>query len=118
MKKKLSIYIFSLFLPAIWYSCESWLDVKPRGQVEADILYQRESGFKDVLTGAYINMTSPAMYGREMTFGLVDVIGSVYPDVGTGNYYRAKNFEYDWAQVETMIDNIWQSGYSIIANLN
>lgn len=118
MKRKFFIYILCLTLLVIGGACESWLDVKPKQQIEADVLYQRESGFKDVLTGAYISMTTPAMYGRELTFGLVDVIGSVYPEVGNGIYYRAKNFEYDWPQVETMINNIWQSSYNIIANLN
>lgn len=118
MKKKSLIYISWLLLLAFISSCESWLDVKPTGQIEADVLYRRETGFKDVLTGVYTNMISPDMYGREMTFGLVDVIGCVYPSVGSGIYYQAKNYNYDYPYVESLIDKIWQSSYNCIANLN
>ncbi|MDR0765521.1 MAG: RagB/SusD family nutrient uptake outer membrane protein, partial [Odoribacteraceae bacterium] len=99
-------------------SCEEWLDVKPRAQIEADVLYQREAGFKDVLYTAYINMISPEMYGREMTYGLVDVLGNVYPSVGTAEYAEAHAGNYTYSFLETMINAIWQTGYNTIANLN
>lgn len=101
-------------------SCKKWLDVKPKAQVEADVLYQRESGFKDVLWGVYVSMAAPAMYGREMGFGFVDVIGGAYPSAGTSGstYNMAFRHEYENTAVEAMIGAIWQSSYNTIANLN
>lgn len=100
-------------------SCKKWLDVKPKAQIEADVLYQREAGFKDVLTGAYVNMASPAMYGREMTFGFVDAIGNTYGSATAGSVYAyARTHQYDNTGVEQLITGIWRSSYNTIANLN
>lgn len=113
-------YITALLLAPVLLlqlSCKKWLDVKPKSQIEADVLYQRESGFKDVLYGAYINMAGTSMYGREMTFGLVDVIGNTYAHTGS-NYALAQTYQYDNTSVEPLITAAWQSTYNTIANLN
>jgi hypothetical protein len=91
--------------------------VAPKAQIETDLLFQSEGGFKDALWGVYTNMTATATYGREMTFGLVDVIGQVYSGVNS-QYIGA--FEYDYANIQTeaLIDGIWQGNYNTIANLN
>ena len=99
------------------WGCENWLDVKPQQQVDASVLFSREDGFKDALAGVYISLVSQNMYGAEMTFGLVDVIGGVYTTMGS-TYTRAWNGEYDNPLIERMINNIWWTGYETIANLN
>ncbi|MDR1414525.1 MAG: RagB/SusD family nutrient uptake outer membrane protein [Odoribacteraceae bacterium] len=113
-------YFLPIILAALLLNtaCERWLDVKPKAQIEADVLYSREAGYKDVLYNAYIQMISSAMYGCEMTFGLVDVLGNVYTYVGTGEYTYARDGDYTNAQLETTINNIWQSSYNAIANIN
>lgn len=35
-------------------SCEKWLDVNPKSEIKADKLFDTEAGFKDALTGLYI----------------------------------------------------------------
>ena len=116
MKNRLQL--LALLLPALFaLSCNDWLDVKPRQQIEADVLFGREEGFKDALAAIYINMMTPDMYGTEMTFGLVDVLGLVYPSTGR-DYTYAKEYEYDNPFVERLINNIWQKSYNTIANLN
>ena len=115
MKNKL---LFVLLFPALFtISCSDWLDVKPRQQIEADVLFGREEGFKDALAAVYLNMITPSMYGTEMTFGLVDVLGIVYPTTGR-DYTYAKEHNYDYPFVEGLITNIWQTSYNTIANLN
>ena len=98
-------------------SCENWLDVKPRQQMEADVLFERQEGFKDALAAIYINMASEAMYGCEMTFGLVDVLGGVYPYTGT-NYTYAKEYDYERPFVEGLVNAAWQQSYNTIAHIN
>ncbi|WEK33808.1 MAG: RagB/SusD family nutrient uptake outer membrane protein [Candidatus Pseudobacter hemicellulosilyticus] len=112
-------YLIVSLLPALMGlpACNKFLDVKPKTQIEEEVLYQRESGFKDVLWGAYVNMASPAMYGREMTFGIVDVIGQAYARTGS-TYGSAKAYDYANGNIEPMINGMWQSTYNTIANLN
>lgn len=110
-------YLLLLALPLLISGCNKWLDVKPKTQVDAEELYQRESGFKDVLYGAYVNMASAQMYGQEMTFGMVDALGNVHP--GMGSFYTiVRNGDYTNTQIEPLIIAMWSKTYNTISNLN
>jgi hypothetical protein len=118
MKKYTKLLFILLSFSGLLTSCEEWLDVAPKAQIETDVLFQSESGFKDALWGVYTSMTATATYGREMTFGLVDVIGQVYSGVAGGQYIGALNYAYTEYQPEVLIDALWQGNYNTIANLN
>ena len=110
------LFTFSLTL---FTSCDDWLDVKPKTQIESDDMFSSETGFKDVLNGVYINISSTSLYGRELTYGLVDVIGDAYYGVYSHTAYtQAKNHNYTEINVESMINSIWQKAYSSIAMIN
>lgn len=49
-----------------------WLDVRPKLKIESKDLFESESGFKEALAGVYSNMTSQQLYGRDLTFGIID----------------------------------------------
>lgn len=118
---KIRHIVLSVLLLPLLQSCENWLDVKPKSQIEAEVLFEREAGFKDALTGVYTNMISPAMYGREMTFGMADILGCAYSGVVGGNgvdYHHLHIYEYDNANAEAVIVAAWQRSYNAIANLN
>ncbi len=115
----LLIGVLFTFGLTLFTSCDDWLDVKPKTQIESDDMFSNETGFKDVLNGVYVNISSASMYGREMTYGLVDVIGDMYYGVySNSTYSQAKNHNYTYSGVETMINNIWQNTYSSIAMIN
>ncbi|MBR0523781.1 MAG: RagB/SusD family nutrient uptake outer membrane protein, partial [Prevotella sp.] len=126
MKKQLyskSIGLISLILVAfqlsLLTSCDEWLDVKPKTQIESTDMFSTETGFKDALNGVYIKMSTASMYGREMTYGFLDVIGDAYYSVYSNAVYSAAlQHNYTYTGVETMINNIWQNSYNAIATLN
>jgi hypothetical protein len=99
-------------------SCEKWFDTRPKTQVGADDMFASEAGFRDVLTGVYIQMTQPEMYGREMTFGMVDCLGRVYSSAGTQRYanFMANNYTTQYSR--PVVDSAWTHTYAAIANLN
>lgn len=112
---------YILLLATVFFltSCEDWLDVKPKSEVEGSELFSTESGFKDALTGIYTAMTSSNLYGKELTFGFLDVIGDVYYNVSANSVYAyAKNHQYDNSGVESMINAIWSGNYNAIATVN
>jgi len=99
-------------------SCDKFLDVSPKSQIPADLHFSRESGYFDQLVGVYTKMCEPAMYGREMTFGLIEVLSQNY-DLGPANVYRdAAAYDYTNSTVRPRIDGIWSNTYNCIANLN
>jgi hypothetical protein len=100
-------------------SCNKWLDVKPKTQVASDDAFSDEQGFKDALTGAYENMTKPESYGRELSYGMIDVLAQNYTGFNTLNeYYQDSKYNYLYAATKGRIDNIWKTNYTTIANIN
>ena len=119
--KKYSYLILIPFFACALASCEEWLNVKPATQIDADVLYAREAGFKDVLAGVYSDMTSASLYGCEMTFGMVDVLGAVYShvrDISARPYPYFREYNYTESTAEAMINAVWNGAYTTIANLN
>lgn len=120
MKKFYKIFLIIL-LGTNFSSCESWLDVSPRTDIRADVLLSNESGFNDALLGVYSLMTTPTCYGRDLTFGFMDVLAQYYPDVrssSTHEYYNAAKYQFTEKSEVTRFNNIWSKMYQGVANLN
>lgn len=100
-------------------ACEDWLDVKPKTQIDSDNNFSTEQGYKDALTGIYLLMTDEALYGRQLSFGLVDVLGNQYTQYSTTDaYYEASLYNYEDEDTKAMIDGVWEGMYNAIANTN
>ena len=60
-------------------SCKKdWLDVTATNQIKAQDQFKTEAGFKDALMGVYIGMAQPALYSKDMTWNLVDLLSRQY----------------------------------------
>src|SRR5258706_6204573 len=122
-KKAFRIYL--LLAAAIMLSltgCKKWLDAKAPLQVDQNTVYSTEQGFRDVLNGAYLQMGSKSLYGRDLTFGLLSVLGRSYDTTITpviGNlYYEGARYNFQDASVKATFKNVWDSLYQCIGNLN
>lgn len=120
MKKRKSVIIFiSLTLLTCLSSCNDWLDVSPKTQIKSDDNYSSEQGFKDALTGVYLLMENESLYGKELTFGMLDAMAQYYTALATSNTYNYDMaFDYDNSAVESRINNVWSEMYTAIANDN
>ena len=100
-------------------ACENWFDVSPKSDVKAEDLFQQESGFRDVLTGVYSLMSAPESYGRQLSFGYVDVLAQYYNISGnTHRYIKTKDYLYREPYDKEVLSTIWSRQYKGIANLN
>ena len=107
------IYINWLVLGILLTACSDWLNVQPKTSVQEEKLYGSEYGFKDVLTGFYIKMGNTGLYGKELTYGFLDVLAGRYDNTITaGNLY---NYQKEY---ETLKNEIWSNSYNLIANIN
>ena len=112
----LPVYLGMLFFSA---ACENWFDVSPKSDVKAEDLFQQESGFRDVLTGVYSLMSAPESYGRQLSFGYVDVLAQYYNISGnTHRYIKTKDYLYREPYDKEVLSTIWSRQYKGIANLN
>lgn len=101
-------------------SCNDWLDVTPQAQTNADKLFSSPKGFESALYGIYTSMTSPSVYGKQMTWGFMDVLSQYY-SIRTNadhEYYDASNYNYDAGNSKDIIKGIWLGSYRSIANCN
>ncbi len=116
MKKYLYTLTAVLFL--MLNACNKWLDVQPKSQVRDNDLFATESGFKEALSGVYSALTYEPLYGKEMTFGLMGVLGYEW-DYQAMTYDADKIYQYD-NNLNSLnrIDAIWNGIYNAIANDN
>jgi len=97
----------------LFASCDSWLDLKPYGEVEQDKMFEEEQGFIQTLSGSYLLLTDPAAYGRELTIGFPDEIVHYWKK--RSEFY---NFDYTNSEVVSRLDATWLQMYKAIANTN
>lgn len=104
-------------------SCSDWLEVDPMSEVKADELLKNEKGFRDLLNGCYLQMGAPALYGRELTYGIVDVLGQTW-NISAGNNPNAEKIrKYNYNRLDNAsgmnaIDLFWTGLYNTIVNVD
>lgn len=105
-------------------SCNKWLELSPETQPTEEQIMSTADGYRAALNGLYRSMGSATLYGKDMTFGVVDAISQQY-DLSRGDrvtnqvkYIAAGRFEYDHPNLNPTIEGIWQNGYNVIANAN
>lgn len=120
MKTKFNIFAFLFMAILIGSSCNDWLDVKPQSQMENDDMFSSEKGFKDALTGCYIKLATPSLYGTKMTMTFTEYLAQFW-DFSTGNgkdESLLKDFNYESAYVEGEIKGVYKAYYEVIAHTN
>ncbi|MEG2277356.1 MAG: RagB/SusD family nutrient uptake outer membrane protein [Odoribacter sp.] len=117
MKTKIYLILFFAF-PFI--SCNSWLDVTPQGQVEASDMLSSEKGYNSALGGVYYTLSSSTLYGKELSYGLMDLLAQ-YWDVSNSTshkYYKLAQYDYKDANSVAKFNAIWKEFYSCITQCN
>lgn len=105
-------------------SCSKWLDVRPSTQTTEQDQFSSEQGYIDALVGLYQKMTSNASYGKELTYGTVDVLAQLYENKANefDTYGRIARYNYTDIKYEDTEDRLtdvfWKEQYSIVAQTN
>ena len=107
------IYIGLLVLGFFTAGCQDWLNVQPKTSVQEEDIFSTEFGFKDVLTGFYIDMGSQDLYGKNLTYGFADFLAKRYDNTVVAS--ELYNYQGEYKNTK---DAIWKKGYNIIANIN
>ncbi|WP_455613938.1 RagB/SusD family nutrient uptake outer membrane protein [Bacteroides congonensis] len=119
MKKIIDISVCCLLLLAT--SCSDWLDVNPKNNIKEEELFSTEQGFKEALTGIYMAMCDVSLYGRQLTYGFMDILAQRYDtqsDTETLDYTRTDWYTFPSNQTENYTNKFWGGHYNIIANIN
>lgn len=117
--KQLYTIIFLLGAFFTMSSCSDWLDVSPETEKKQEDMFSNETGYKNVLTGAYIRMKSNSLYGEEMVYGTLSMLAQNWNNTTTGSkaaYLRI--YDYKAAEVESAVASIYNNLYKVIADVN
>ncbi|WP_316793210.1 RagB/SusD family nutrient uptake outer membrane protein [Pedobacter frigoris] len=116
--KKLSFIALVLFSTLSIISCKKFLTVVPKTQMPQNVLFSTEGGFKDALTGAYIQMKESGLYGLAMTQTTMEYLTSSWDVTNNTTEQRIGLFNYADAGVEGSLEGIYAKEYAVIASLN
>ena len=115
--------ISKLIIAVIFFTtagCNDWLDVTPQAQINSEYFYSTPEGFENALLGVYTSMTQSTLYGKNMTWGFMDVLAQYYKVYSNSNhtYYEAARYNYEFGSSKDAIREIWLNAYKSIANCN
>lgn len=103
-------------------SCNSWLDVTPQGQVEAEELYETAKGCNSALGGVYYLLSSENLYGKNLTYGMMDALAQYYEPVvaitPSHNFYELAQYNYENSTCKSYISRIWGAMYQAVNECN
>lgn len=117
--KKISITIL-LFGAWALAGCNKWLDVQPQGQTTKDELFQSQKGFRDALTGVYIDLKNGDAYGNALMWGNIEFLARNWDVISSSNQTLTNlvNANYTDAGVRSRMDNTYAKLYKIVADAN
>ncbi len=127
MKKELymlKVVVWCVLISFVCPSCSDWLDVKPKTEEEAESLFSAEEGFKSALAGAYIALCEPDLYGKELTFGMIGVLGQEWArdqgpvGISQSAYNSFLYYRYEEVVTKPIVEAVWTKMYKTIANVN
>lgn len=113
---KLTLLLCTL---AAFSSCSDWLDVEPSNTVTEKELFAKGEGYRNALNGIYGQMGSFDMYGRNLSWGMVDAMASMYNIAYNQTYYDFYVKDYSSSSDKTAyIAPVWEKAYNSIADCN
>lgn len=112
--------VISILLTVVilFSSCNKWLDVKPKNQIDTKEMFRSQNGFKDALTGCYIKLKSRDIYGEQLTMSTVEHLilhWSVDPKTAEE---ALNNRNYENGDARAQLDRIYKGLYNTIASAN
>ncbi|WP_316838521.1 RagB/SusD family nutrient uptake outer membrane protein [Pedobacter gandavensis] len=112
-----------LFLLLSTGSCKKWINDTPEPlQVDDSIIFAKEQGFREVLNGVYLQMGAKSLYGRDLTVGVLSVLGRSYDlnvNPSSDNLYnQTALYNLQDPGLKNYASDLWTKMYQAISNLN
>jgi len=99
-------------------SCKKWLDAKPDENLYVDEVLVDRKGFARAMAGIYSQLGDASLYGRELEFGMVDVMAGYWQMSSNHEYYQDFRFNYAASGTQQRVAAIWSGLYKAIHQCN
>ena len=112
------IILFGMMLTG-FAGCADFLDVQPQDKQSEKQLFATRGGYYMAVNGIYNKIAASALYGKNLSFELVDVISKRYQPLLANTYLTAlSTFAYTDNSVEKELSSTWTAAYNTILNCN
>ena len=125
MKLKKYLYtLVALCMMGAFTGCSDWLDYTPKDKETEDQTFSSKQGFYTAVNGVYNRLIDDVLYGKNLTWGMLDIMGKRYPTPGRLNYASdlkastIKSYTYSDDEFKAIIEDIWEEAYATILNIN
>lgn len=101
-------------------SCSDWLQVDMEDSILENKLFSTNEGFLTALNGIYSSINSTSCYGGALSMQFVDIMAQYYnvPSGSSHTYSYMGYFDFTSTNFDNASYNVWNSMYSLIANVN
>ena len=119
MNFKTLILLSLILLGGICTGCDRFLDVQPKDQYTEKQLLATRGGYYTAMNGSYNNLTSNSLYGKNLSYELIDVISKRYAPLAKSTYLTSLNsWGYAEENVSKALESTWATAYTTILNCN
>lgn len=125
MKLKKYLYtLVALCMMGAFTGCSDWLDYTPKDKETEDQTFSSKQGFYTAVNGVYNRLIDDVLYGKNLTWGMLDIMGKRYATPGRLNYASdleastIKSYTYSDDEFKAIIEDIWEEAYATILNIN
>lgn len=119
MNFKTLILLSLILLGGICTGCDRFLDVQPKDQYTEKQLLATRGGYYTAMNGLYNNLTSNSLYGKNLSYELIDVISKRYASLAKSTYLTSLNsWGYAEENVSKALESTWATAYTTILNCN
>ncbi|MDL2319995.1 RagB/SusD family nutrient uptake outer membrane protein [Alistipes sp. OttesenSCG-928-B03] len=116
--KNIYIRFLVLLLAVTTTACGDLFDVVPFDQMDKDKTYSNERNVNAALNGLYLELAQDALYGKELSFGMIEAMAQHYLTPSKHHYYYIAQYEYSQVDAEGMLNSVWTGAYRLIAQCN
>ena len=128
MKLKKYLYVLVAFCAmGTFTGCSDWLDYTPKDKETEEQTFASKQGFYTAVNGVYNRLIDDVMYGKNLTWGMLDLMGKRYETPGRLSYASGSrsldasiisSYTYTDIDFVPIIEDIWEEAYATILNIN
>lgn len=112
-------WMLALLLSAVMLtSCDDFLDVRPKSEKVEDELFKNADGFESAIYGVYGSMQVNNLYGKEMLWGMTDIMAQDFDQNTTSSRALARYQYSSNDDLQKRFANVWTAAYTSIGYAN
>jgi len=116
--KKVKYIVLGLISLFAATSCDKFLTVNPKTQMTQEVLFSAQDGFKDAMTGVYIQFKSNTTYGQNLTMTTIEQLITNWDVTTNTTEQKLGLFNYTDASVDDLMTSIYAQQYKVISSIN